>query len=99
MARGKSVDDAGFHKGDCLAAESPCCGVREGLPAPVGVMGDASHGIFSRNIHVLAGEEGAGKEVRAVSQSKGRNAKSHFRRFPVLEDTRLPPGRSEHLYE
>ena len=58
---GMGTDDAGVHKGDCLAAESPCCGVREGLPAPVGMMGDASHGIFSRNSHVLAGEEGAGR--------------------------------------
>ena len=58
---GTSADDAGVHKGDCLAAESPCCGVREGLLAPVGMMGDASHGIFSRNTHVLAGEEGAGR--------------------------------------
>ena len=58
---GTSTDDAGVHKGDCLSTESPCCGVREGLPAPVGMMGDASHGIFSRNTHVLAGEEGAGR--------------------------------------
>ena len=58
---GTGTDDAGVHKGDCLAAESPCRGVREGLPAPVGMMGDASHGIFSRNTHVLAGEEGVGR--------------------------------------
>ena len=58
---GTGTDDAGVHKGDCLAAESPCCGVREGLLAPVGMMGDASHGIFSRTSHVLAGEEGAGR--------------------------------------
>ena len=58
---GTGTDDAGVPKGGCLAAESPCCGVREGLPAPVGMMGDASHGIFSRNTHVLASEEGAGR--------------------------------------
>ena len=58
---GTGTDDAGVHKGDCLAAESPCCGVREGLPAPVGMMGGASHGIFSRKTHVLAGEERAGR--------------------------------------
>ena len=32
-------------------------------------------GTFPRNTYVLAGEEGAGKEVRAVSKPKGRNAK------------------------
>ena len=58
---GTGTDDVGVHKGGCFAAESPCCGVREGLLAPVGMMGDASHGIFSRNSHVLAGEEGAGR--------------------------------------
>ena len=59
--RRTSTDDVGVHKGGCLAAESPCCGVRGGLPAPVGMMGEASHGTFSWNTHVLAGEEGAGR--------------------------------------
>jgi len=30
---------------------------------------------FPRNTYVLAGEEGAGKEVRAVSKPKGRRRK------------------------
>ena len=32
-------------------------------------------GTFPRNTYVLAGEEGAGKEVRAVSKPKSRHAK------------------------
>ena len=32
-------------------------------------------GTFPRNTYVLAGEEGAGKKVRAVSKPKGRRRK------------------------
>ena len=38
-------------------------------------------GTFPRNTYVLAGEEGAGKEVRAVSKPKGRRA--HVRKGKV----------------
>ena len=38
-------------------------------------------GTFPRNTYVLAGEEGAGKEVRAVSKPKGRRA--HLRKGKV----------------
>ena len=38
-------------------------------------------GTFPRNTYVLAGEEGAGKEVRAVSKPKGRSA--HVRKGKV----------------
>ena len=71
---GTSADDAGVHKGDCLATESPCCGVREGTPAPVGMMGDASpwHLLPERLCPCRGGR--GWEEARAVSKLKGRRA-------------------------